>query len=106
MESKQKSFEELQMIEQAAQNLLLQKQIFQVELNETHNALESLKDVKGDVFKIVGNLMFKADKETLKKELEHKSKLLDLRLQAIEKQEEDLSKKGLKLKSEIMKKEK
>lgn len=98
------SFEDLQIIEQAAQNLLLQKQIFQVELSETHNALESLKDVKGEVFKIVGNLMFKAEKETLKKELEHKAKLLDLRLQAIEKQEEDLSKKGLKIKSELMRK--
>jgi prefoldin beta subunit len=103
MGDKEKNYEELQMIEQAAQNLLLQKQLFQVELNETHSALESLKDVKGDVFKIVGNLMFKAEKETLKKELEHKSKLLELRLQAIEKQEDDLSKKGLKIKGELIK---
>lgn len=103
MAEKKENYEELQMIEQAAQNLLLQKQLFQVELNETHSALESLKDVKGDVYKIVGNLMFKAEKEALKKELEHKSKLLELRLQAIESQEEDLNKKGLKIKGEILK---
>jgi len=100
---KEKIFEELQMVEQASQNLLLQKQLFQVELSETHSALEQLKDIKGDVFKIVGNLMFKAEKETLKKELEHKSRLLELRIQSIEKQEEELSKKGLKIRSEITK---
>lgn len=99
----QSNFEELQIIEQASQNLLLQKQLFQVELSETHSALESLKDAKGDVFKIVGNLMFKAEKEELKKELEHKSRLLDLRMQSIEKQEEELSKKGLKIRSELSK---
>lgn len=100
---KEKSFEELQMVEQASQNLLLQKQLFQVEMSETHSALDSLKDAKGDVFKIVGNLMFKAEKEELKKELEHKSRLLELRIQSIEKQEEELSKKGLKIRSEFQK---
>lgn len=100
---KEKSFEELQMVEQASQNLLLQKQLFQVEMSETHSAMDSLKDAKGDVFKIVGNLMFKAEKEELKKELEHKSRLLELRIQSIEKQEEELSKKGLKIRSEFQK---
>ena len=103
---KKPSVEELQMIEQASQNLSLQKQLFQVELSETENALENLKDVKGDVYKIVGNLMFKTDKEPLKKELERKKQILDLRIKAIEKQEEDLSKKSLKTREEIIKSEK
>ena len=72
---KKPSVEELQMIEQAVQNLSLQKQLFQVELSETDSAIENLKDVKGEVFKIVGNLMFKAEKEPLKKELESSKSL-------------------------------
>lgn len=103
---KQNSLEELQMIEQASQNLMLQKQIFQLELSETENALSNLKDVKGEVYKIVGNLMFKAEKEILKKELEHKRELLDLRIRSIEKQEDDMSKKGLKIRGELLKTQK
>ncbi len=103
---KKPSIEELQMIEQATQNLSLQKQLFQVELSETDSALENLKDIKGDVYKIVGNLMFKAEKEPLKKELERKKQLLELRIKAIEKQEEELNKKSLKTREEIIKGEK
>jgi len=103
---KRPSVEELQMIEQAVQNLSLQKQLFQVELSETDSAIENLKDVKGEVYKIVGNLMFKAEKEPLKKELERKKQLLDMRIKAIEKQEEELNKKSLKTREEIIKGEK
>ncbi len=103
---KKPSVEELQMIEQAVQNLALQKQLFQVELSETDSALENLKEVKGEVYKIVGNLMFKAEKEPLKKELERKKQILDLRIKAIEKQEEELNKKSLKTREEIIKNEK
>lgn len=103
---KQNGLEELQMIEQAIQNLLLQKQIFQLELAETENALGNLKDVKGEVYKIVGNLMFKAEKESLKKELEHKKELLELRMKSIEKQEEDFTKKSLKVRGELLKSQK
>jgi prefoldin beta subunit len=103
---KQNSLEELQMIEQAIQNLLLQKQIFQLELAETENALNNLKDVKGEVYKIVGNLMFKAEKDSLKKELDHKKELLELRMKSIEKQEEDFSKKSLKVRGELLKTQK
>jgi prefoldin beta subunit len=94
---------DLQIIEQASQNLLMQKQIFQIELAETNNALENLKDASDEVYKIVGNLMFKANKENLKKELERKKQLLDLRVKAIEKQEEDLNKKFDKVRDEVLK---
>jgi prefoldin beta subunit len=103
---KQGSLEDLQMIEQAMQNLLLQKQIFQLELSETENALNNLKDVKGEVYKIVGDLMFKAEKESLKKELEHKKELLELRMKSIEKQEEDFNKKSLKVRADLLKSQK
>lgn len=106
MEKTRPSIEELQMLEQAMQNLALQKQLFQVELAETENALDNMKDVKGEVYKIVGSLMFKAEKESLKKELDRKKQILDLRIKAIEKQEEDLNKRSLKTREEIIKAEK
>jgi prefoldin beta subunit len=97
-----KGVEELQLLEQAMQNLALQKQLFQVELAETENALENLKNVKDEVYQIVGNLMFKTEKEPVKKELEHKKQILDLRIKSIEKQEEDLNTKSLKKRDEII----
>ncbi len=95
----------LQLTEQGLQNLLLQKQVFQFELIETNNALEELKKVKteGDVFKIVGSLMFKSNKTTLSKELEKKSDILNLRLKAIDKQEEELKSRLIKSRESFLK---
>lgn len=100
----ERSIQELQILEQTIQNLLLQKQAFQIEISETNNALEELKKTKDDAFKIVGQIMIKADKAELEKELEGKKKLLNLRLNSIQKQEDLLSEKIEKLKEEITKK--
>ncbi|MCX6742291.1 MAG: prefoldin subunit [Candidatus Pacearchaeota archaeon] len=103
MEKSKNSIEDLQIMEQASQNLTLQKQLFQIELSETISALESLKDAKGDVFKIVGNLMFKSDKSTLQKDLERKKQLLELRIKSIEKQEDEMNKKFSRVREEVLK---
>ena len=100
----ERSIQELQSLEQAIQNLLLQKQAFQIELSETSNALEELKKTKDDAFKIVGQIMIKTDKAELEKELEDKKKLLNLRLNSIQKQEDLMSEKIERLKEEITKK--
>ena len=100
----ERSIQELQSLEQAIQNLLLQKQAFQIELSETSNALEELKKTKDDAFKIVGQIMVKTDKAELEKELDDKKKLLNLRLNSIQKQEDLISEKIEKLKEEITKK--
>ncbi|MFH1823378.1 MAG: prefoldin subunit beta [archaeon] len=96
--------ERLQLLEQSIQNLLMQKQMFQLELAETENALNELNNVKKseDVFKMVGSLMFKSDKETLTKDLTKKQDLLNLRMKAIEKQEDDLKKRLLETRKKIV----
>ena len=95
---------QLQLAEQNLQNLLLQKQVFQIESIEVNNALEELKKSKdGDVFKIVGSLMFKSNKNNLTKELEKKRDIINLRIKAIEKQEEDFKNKLLKTREEVLK---
>ena len=81
---------ELQLLEQNLTNLLFQKQTFQLELSEVTSASEELEGSKGDVFKIVGNVMIKSTKEKLEKELEEKKDLISMRVKNIEKQEKVL----------------
>src|SRR3989344_3125528 len=87
----QEKIKELQICEQNYQTLLIQKQAFQMELNDTENALSEVSKSKDDVFKIIGNIMIKTDKEKTEKELERKKEILTLRLSSIEKQETELS---------------
>jgi len=100
----QEKIQELQSYEQNFQGLLMQKQAFQMELNETENALSEISTSKGDVFKLIGNIMIKTQKESLEKELKHKKELLSLRLKSIEKQEEQLSKGMEDLRQDVIKK--
>jgi prefoldin beta subunit len=99
-----KKIEELQIAEQSLQNLLVQKQVFQLEIAETNNAMDELKKSKGDAFKIVGSLMIKAEKEELEKDLNKKKELLDLRIKSIEKQEKELREQTEKTRTELLKK--
>lgn len=96
-------FQEMQMLEQNLQNLILQKQAFQMELSETRTALGEIEKSKDDVFKIIGQLMIKAEKDTVKKELLNKEKLLSLRLGSIEKQETLFSEKLESIQNKIPK---
>lgn len=99
------SVEELQLIEQSLQNLMMQKQMFQMELVETTNALEELKKLKAkeEVFKIVGTIMIKSEKEDIEKELSRKKDLINMRITAIEKQEDGLKNKLIEKREEVLK---
>jgi len=98
--------QEMQLIEQSLQNILYQKQAFQMELSETRAALEEIKSSGDEVFKIVGHLMIKTDKEKIKKELLDKEKFLDLRLKSLEKQEKTFSEQLESFRDEILKSDK
>jgi prefoldin beta subunit len=98
----QKKVQGLQLIEQSFQGLLMQKQTFQIELNETKTALDEVSKSKGDVFRVLGQVMVKADAEELKKELKEKHDLLDLRMKSIEKQELSLREEIERMRAEIM----
>ena len=96
-------FQELQILEQNLQNILMQKQSFQMELSETQSALKEIENSGDEVFKIIGQLMIKSDKSKIKDELSNKERLLDLRIKALEKQESVLLEKIESLKEEILK---
>lgn len=100
----QEKIQELQAYEQNLHGLLMQKQAFQMELNETENALSEISKSKDDIFKLIGNIMIKTSKEETEKELNHKKELLSIRLKSIEKQETQLTKQLEELKEEVMKK--
>jgi len=102
----QNKIQEMQILEQNIQNLLLQKQAFEMELSETKSALKEIEKAKDDIFKIIGQLMIKADKNKVKEELTNKKKILDLRLSTIEKQEKSLMEKSTSLREEVMKQSK
>lgn len=102
-QEKKETLEQLQLTEQALQNLILQKQVFNLELLEANNALQELNKIKdNETYKIVGSIMFKADKEELKKELKKKIDILELRIKSIENQEQELREKLLKTRASVL----
>jgi prefoldin beta subunit len=97
----QEKIQQLQLLEQANQNLLMQKQNFQSQLLETESAIEELgKSSKS--YKIVGSIMVASDSKSLKDEMAKRKEMLDLRIAAIEKQESQLRERASKLQSEVL----
>jgi prefoldin beta subunit len=99
----QEKIQEMQILEQNIQNLFMQKQSFQIEFSETQSALKEIESSGDDVYKIVGQLMIKSNKDKIKGELENKEKFLEIRLTSIEKEESAMTEKLEKLREEIMK---
>ena len=104
MKEENNSIQEMQVLEQNLQNILMQKQAFQMEFSETQSSLKEIKDAQGDVFKIVGQLMIKTNKEKMEEELKNKEKIIDLRIKTLEKQEVAFSEQLTKLRDEFLKK--
>lgn len=104
MKEQEQKIQEMQILEQNLQNLLFQKQTFQMESAENKSALEEIQKSDDEVFKIIGQLMLKTDKRKIVEELFSKEKILDLRLKSIEKQESSVIERLESLKEEFMEK--
>lgn len=100
-EETEKKVRELQILEQNSQSFLMQKQSFEIELNEVLNALEEIKNSSDEIYKIVGEVMIRSNKEKISAELEEKKRILDLRIKSIEKQEKLIESKLETLRKEI-----
>ena len=93
---------QLQIYEQSLQNILLQKQQFQAQITEINSALKELESTDTS-YKIVGNIMVHTDKKELKQDIESKKSSTEIRIKALEKQEENIREKTKNLQSEVMK---
>lgn len=93
--------QELQILENNLQNFLSQRQNFQMELNEVENALQELKDYKDEIYKLVSGMLIKTEKEKVLAELKEKKKILQTKIEAVEKQEKLIEKRSEELKKEI-----
>ena len=93
---------QLQMIEQSMQNLLMQKQQFQLQQVEIEAALKELENVD-EAYKIIGNIMVLSKKADLNSELKSKKEIIELRMKHMEKQENQLREKASKLQNEVLK---
>ncbi len=101
-ERQNKKVQELQILEQQKQIFLMEKQSVQVELNEVNNASDELKKTDDEVYKILGGIMIKASKNILVQELNEKQRVLNIRISALEKQENLIEEKINKIRSEVV----
>lgn len=95
--------QQIQFMEQNIQNLFMQKQAFQMELSESQSAIKEIENSDEEIFKIIGQLMIKTDKQKTKEELSNKERILKLRIKTIEKQEDSLTEKMENLRKEVIK---
>lgn len=100
-EGVQDKINSLSMLEQNTQQLSAQRQSFNSQLLEIESAIEELKNSK-ESYKIIGSIMVKMDSSKLREELDSKKKLIDIRINSIEKQEAAAKEKAKKMQEEIM----
>lgn len=79
-----------QQLQQQAQALISQRQQLEILLKETEKALEELQKLPNDavVYKMVGNLLLRADKQEVEKSLAEEKETLDLRIKTVTRQQD------------------
>jgi len=97
----QEKIGQIQLIQQNMENFSMQKQQFQLQQTEIETALLEIKNTN-TAYKIVGNIMVLTDKDKLRKDLEEKNEMLNIRVSTIEKQEDKLRSKFEELQQEVM----
>ncbi len=97
----QEKINNLSVMEQGLQQILNQKKNFQSQLLEVESALKEINS--DECYKIIGNFMFKKDSQEIKKDLEEKRDLLNVRIKSFEKQEEESEKNFKSLQDEVLK---
>ncbi len=83
---------QLQQLQQQLQAVVTQKLQVESMLKESSAALEEVQNAPDDtpIFKVAGNVLVKVEKEKVIKELQEKKESYEIRLKALERQEERL----------------
>ena len=98
----QEKLQRMQFLEQNLQAVYMQKQTFQMELSETISAIGEVENSKDDVYKIIGQMMIKTDRNKMLDDLKEKEKLIKARMTSLDKQEESISKEVRTLRDELI----
>jgi prefoldin beta subunit len=101
-----KNLQELQFLEQNLNSILMQKRAIEMESAELESSLEEIKKTKDDVFKLIGNIMIKTNKDSVEKDLKEKVERIKSKAKAYETQEKNVSKKIEEIREEILKNKK
>lgn len=94
---------QLQQIQQQAQAIAVQKNQVEITLKETELALEELDKLTPDavIYRAVGDLLIKTERDKTKESLKEKKDTLDLRLQTLARQEERAQKRFQQLQEQL-----
>ncbi len=104
-EETQQKIQELQIMEQTFQQLLMQKNAFSMESNETDLIIKEVGKTEGEVSRIIGNqVVIKTTKEAILEDMKNKKQLIETRMKSINEQEKDFSEKIEAIREEVMKK--
>lgn len=98
--------QELQFLEQNLNSILMQKRAIEMEVSELESSLEEVKKNNEDIFKLIGNILIKTDKESVEKDLKEKIEHVKSRLRTYEVQEKNISKRVSEIRGEILKNKK
>lgn len=85
-----KALAEYENMEKQLEVMLLQKNQLRLQLTETKNAQEELKHATGEIYRSIGSLILKTTKDDAEKDLKDRKELMELKLNAIQKEEEKL----------------
>lgn len=90
-------------VQQALENVMIQRQQVQTETKESQSALDALNGITdtSKVYSIVGKILIAKDKLLVTKDLTEKMELLKLRDSSLERQESKLKEKYKELQQEL-----
>ena len=104
-EETQMQIQELQMMEQGFQQLLMQKNAFSMEANETDLIIKEVEKTEGEVSRIIGNqVIIKTTKEAILGDMKRKKELISTRMKTLDEQEKEFAEKIESIREEVMKK--
>ncbi len=86
----EKMLAEYENAEKQLQMILIQKQQMQLQTSEITLAVEELVKAKGEIYKSIGAVMVKSNKEDADKDLKERKERLDLKMTSMSRQEEKL----------------
>ncbi|MBS3149373.1 prefoldin subunit [Candidatus Woesearchaeota archaeon] len=100
--STQKKVEELHNIEENLRVILVQKQNLQIQLLEMENAISELEKTNDNAYKIVGAIMVELPSEEIKKDLNSKKEIVEIKIKNLDKQENKLKEESNSIQKEVL----